>query len=572
MRIRIAFLLLLTGMLTLRGQDLVPAPAKLVKSDGVFTLGLLTRLVATGEARAIAERLREDLRPATGLPLPLAERGETDAIRLILDPKSADLGEEGYRLVVKPDRVEIRASKAAGLFYGTRTLLQLCPVAIFRQARVQDIRWTLPCVAIEDQPRFAWRGSHLDVARHFMPKHFIKRHLDLMALHKLNVFQWHLTEDQGWRIEIKKYPRLTEVGAWRRETVIPEFGRLISERPNQLRFDNTPHGGFYSQDDVREIVRYAADRFITVVPEIEMPGHCRAALAAYPELGNNPGQPVEVATWWGVFDTIYNVNDRTLQFNKDVLTEILDLFPSRFIHIGGDEVPKSEWARSPEALKRMKELGLVPQETSLGDLQNYRNEKGQPAEHPALHQLQSWFVGQMDAFLAARGRRLIGWDEILEGGLAPGATVMSWRGETGGIAAARAGHDVVMAPAPYTYLNNYQFEPPRPELFAAGNGRPTLTLAKVYGYEPVPSGLNAEETRHVLGAQAEMWTEYLPTPARVEDMAWPRLAAFAEVCWAPKESRDFRGFLDRLNVHLKRLDALDVNYRPLEGVRGYHQR
>ncbi|WLT30671.1 beta-N-acetylhexosaminidase [Geothrix sp. PMB-07] len=544
----------------LAAQDLIPLPSQMKVSGGRVALGPATRLVATGAARPVAERLRAYLEPATGLPLAIQEQGRHDAILLTLDPKAEALGAEGYRLEAAGDRIDIRAYKPAGLFYGIQTLRQLLGSDAFRQARVAGVSWSVPACVIEDRPRFSWRGSHLDVGRHFLPKDFIKKHLDLMALHKLNVFHWHLTEDQGWRLEIKKYPKLTEVGAWRKETVLPIYAR--ADFPSQRLFDGLPHGGFYTQEDVKEIVAYAADRFITVVPEIEMPGHSTAAIAAYPELGNFPDHKVEVGTAWGVFRSTYGVEDSNIQFLKDVLDEVMAIFPSATIHIGGDECPKSEWAKSERALARMKREGIVPTATTLTDLQNYRNEKGEPAEHPALHKLQAWFIRQFDSYLASKGRRLMGWSEILEGGLAPNAAVMSWLGEDAGIEGAKAGHDVVMAPESHTYFDYYQSKGNEP--MAIGGFTP---LEKAYGYDPMPTGLNAAQQSHILGVQGQLWTEFIATPAKVEYMAWPRLAALAEVGWSPREKRDFREFQGRLKTHLKRLDVLTVNYRPLDGAK-----
>jgi hexosaminidase len=347
----------------------------------------------------------------------------------------------------------------------------------------------------------------------------------------MNSFHWHLTEDQGWRIEIRKYPRLTEVGAWRKETVVGRPNRDTTKNT----YDGKRHGGFYTQDDVREVVAYAAERFVNVVPEIEMPGHAQAAIAAYPWLGNYPNRQLEVWTRWGVNENILNAEPRTIAFMQDVLAEVLGLFPSRFIHVGGDEAVKTQWRSSPRARARIRELGL-------------KNEE----------ELQSWFIRQMDAFLAARGRRLVGWDEILEGGLAPGATVMSWRGVRGGIAAARAGHDVVMAPTTYTYFDYYQSPDRDQEPLAIGG---LLPLDSVYGFEPIPAELEPQYAKHVLGAQGQLWTEYMPTPRQVEYMAFPRLTALAEVVWTPRERKDWADFRRRLDVHLRRLDALQVNYR-----------
>ncbi|NTV73379.1 MAG: beta-N-acetylhexosaminidase [Holophaga sp.] len=552
---KLPLLLLASGILC--AQAILPAPARLEPRPGSFTLDTSTRIVASGETLVLAETLARGLRTATGLPLPVGGRPGRDTIALRLE-RTRGLGDEGYELESGPGGVTITGSAPAGIFYGIQTLRQLLPAASFRDARVDGVPWTLPGASIQDAPRFPWRGSHLDVARHFMPKSAIKRHLDLMALHKLNVFHWHLVDDQGWRLEIRKYPRLTQVGAWRKETVLGETQKR--GRPDLMRFDNTPHGGFYTQDDVREIVRYAADRFITVMPEIEMPGHSTAALAAYPQFGNAAAGAREVLTFWGITEGIYSVDDATIGFLKDVLDEVLALFPSPFIHVGGDECPKTEWARSPRALARMKELGFLPAGATLADLATEPDAQGRPTVHPALHRLQSWFIGQFDAFLASRGRRLVGWDEILEGGLAKGATVMSWRGEEGGVTAAKAGHDVVMAPEGWVYLDHYSSAGREPLAIGVG----VTTLERVYGYEPVPESLDAVEARHVLGSQGQLWTEYVATPRHMEYMLWPRLAALAERLWSPRSRRDFPEFRTRLKTHLDRLGVLDVNFRPLD--------
>jgi hexosaminidase len=408
----------------------------------------------------------------------------------------------------------------AGLFYGVQTLRQLIP------ARGPAGRRAIPAVTVVDRPRFRYRGMHLDVARHVFPVRFIERYIDLLARYKLNVFHWHLTDDQGWRIEIRKYPRLTEVGAWRRETV----------REKNLEpyiGDGIPYGGFYTQAQVREIVSYARRRHVTVIPEIELPGHAQAALAAYPELACTPG-PFEVRTTWGVDEDVFCPTERTFAFLEDVLTEVLALFPSPYIHIGGDEVPKIRWEESAEAQAVMRREGLKDE-----------------------HELQSWFIRRIERFLTARGRRLIGWDEILEGGLAPQATVMSWRGTAGGVAAAQQGHDAVMTPGSHLYFDYYQGDPAFEPLAIGG----LTPLEKVYAYEPIPDTLTPAEAGHILGAQANVWTEYLKTPAQVEYMALPRMLALAEVVWSPREARDWAGFARRLSPELSRLDRLGVNYR-----------
>ncbi|HET7602344.1 MAG TPA: beta-N-acetylhexosaminidase [Gemmatimonadales bacterium] len=510
----------------------IPRPAHVTMGTGTFHIERGTEIRVLHAGRHIGEQLADYLEPAMGWRMPVRVGGTPSGSELVLirDTSLYALGAEGYKLSVTSHRVTVRAPETAGLFYGLQTIRQLLPTDIFRDAPVDSTDWSMPAVTIEDQPRFRWRGAHLDVVRHFMPKEFVKKYIDLLALHKMNSFHWHLTDDQGWRIEIKKYPKLTEVGAWRKETMVPPYPRNRAE----MKFDSTPTGGFYSQDDIREIVAYAADRHINVVPEIEMPGHAVAAIAAYPELGLT-GDTTTVATYWGVFSNILNPTDATVKFFQDVLTEVMELFPSKFIHVGGDEADKDLWKASPVIQARIKALGL-------------KNEA----------ELQSWFIQQMDKFLTAHGRRLIGWDEILEGGLAPGATVMSWRGVAGGIAAARAGHDVVMAPTSHTYLDYYQSRDTQHEPIAIGGFLPMDT---VYAFDPYPDSLEARYRKHILGAQVQLWTEYIPTPKQAEYMAYPRTSAFSEVVWTPEDERDYSDFLRRLKVHEKRLEALDVNYR-----------
>jgi len=517
------------------GFAIVPRPARITRQPGTFTLTATTLITTDRATRPLGELLGDYLFPATGFRLAVrtgAAPPGTPVISIRLDSALARLGEEGYRLDVARTRIAIRAYRAAGAFYALQTLRQLLPPEIFRQATVTGVAWVAPAVAIEDAPRFTWRGIHLDVARHFMPKEFVKKVVDLAALHKLNRFHWHLTDDQGWRIEIKQYPRLTQVGAWRRETLV---GRSNKDSTT-WRFDGQPHGGFYTQDDIREIVAYARARFVTVVPEIEMPGHSQAAIAAYPELGNT-GDTVPVWTRWGVDENILNPSDATIQFEQNVLSEVMALFPGRWIHVGGDEAPKTQWKASLVAQARMRDLGLKDED-----------------------ELQSWFTRRMDEFLTAHGRTLVGWDEILQGGLAPNAVVMSWRGIDGGIVAARAGHDVVMAPGSHTYFDHYASADTAHEPLAIGG---FLPLDTVYAYDPVPAALTADEARHVLGAQGQVWTEYIPDPKRVEYMAFPRACALAEVLWTPSDLKDYADFRRRLAVHLARLDVLDVNYRPV---------
>ena len=518
----------------------IPQPTTVTARAGEFTIRASTVIWSDRASAPVARQLARYLEPATGFTFIVRTTGTppSNAITLRRSPSLGRLGAEGYALTVSRTGVALRAPEPAGLFYAVQTLRQLLPAEIFRAAPVEGVQWTIPAVAIEDTPRFAWRGAHLDVGRHFMPKEFVRKYIDLLALHKLNTFHWHLTEDQGWRLEIRKYPRLTDVGAWRSETLI---GRQSQQRDStQWKFDGIPHGGFYTQDDAREIVAYAKARFITVVPEIEMPGHALAAIAAYPELGIT-GDTLAVGRRWGVYSDIMNAEPATIAFMQDVLTEVLEIFPSRFIHIGGDEADKAQWRTSPRIQARIQSLGVKDE-----------------------HELQSWFIRQMDAFLTARGRRLVGWDEILEGGLAPNATVMSWRGVRGGLDAARSGHDVVMAPTSHTYLDYYQAPDIESEPIAIGG---FLPLERVYSFDPMPAELEPQFAKHVLGTQAQVWTEYMKDPKKVEYMAFPRLTALAEVAWTPVARKSYEDYLHRLVTHLERLDALDVNYRPLAGPR-----
>ena len=513
--------------------SIIPRPTTMTSGRGMFRLTERTTIVATRADSLAARRLARDLAPATGWDLPIRFAAVTSGNRIVFRRAAktdTTLGDEGYRLDVKPGVVTITSGGAAGAFYGVQSLKQLLPSAIFRSAPVGDVEWIAPAVAITDRPRFKWRGMHLDVSRHFMPKEFVKKYIDLLALHKLNTFHWHLTDDQGWRLEIKKYPRLTSVGAWRAQTLV---GRPNRDTTKQV-YDGKPHGGFYTQDDAREIVAYAKERFVRVVPEIEMPGHSQAAIAAYPWLGNF-GDTVKVWGQWGVTPWILNPSDTTISFLKDVLTEVMAIFPSEYIHVGGDEAIKPQWQASPRAQARIKELGLKDE-----------------------HELQSWFIKQMDTFLSSKGRRLVGWDEILEGGLAENAVVMSWRGTAGGIAAARASHDVVMTPGQPTYLDHYQTRNTGAEPLAIGGFNP---IDSVYAYEPIPKELEPQFAKHVLGAQAQLWTEYMEGPKNVEYMAFPRAAALAEALWTAPDRKNFADFSVRLTRHLDRLQALDVNFR-----------
>ncbi len=510
---------------------LFPQPQNIEVKPGVFRINAHTRIFSADSATG--EMLADYLRPATGFGLPAHPLDDdiASAVQnaILLLPGDADAVPEAYTLEASPERVELSAAALPGLIHGMQTLRQLLPPQIMAGEAQDGIDWTIPGVSISDAPAFGWRGIHLDVGRHLFPVAFIKKLIDAMAFYKFNKFHWHLTEDQGWRLEIKKYPRLTEVGGFRAETV-------VSGTWDQ--YDGVPYGGFYTQDEARAVVAYAAECGITVVPEIELPGHAVAALTAYPELGC-VGEGYEVRRTWGIAEDIYCAGkDDVFGFLKDVLTEVLDIFPSTYIHIGGDEAPKPRWENCPACQARIQAEGLADE-----------------------HELQSWFIRQIDAWLNERGRNLIGWDEILEGGLAPKATVMSWRGSSGGIAAANAGHDVIMTPNTYCYLDYYQTEDTDSEPWAIPA---ILPLRQVWQYVVVPEEIADDKRHHILGGQGNIWTEYMPNSDHVEYMAFPRAIAIADVLWNHPAERDYDSLAARLRRHLPCLDFLGVNYRPLE--------
>ncbi|GDY32073.1 beta-N-acetylhexosaminidase [Gandjariella thermophila] len=516
-------------------DSLLPRPVHAAATGGTLALDERSAVAAAGEAEPAARWFRHTVGSATGLPLP---PGGADAtVRFAVDRSGAP-GPGGYRLRITADGVRVTAADAEGAGHAATTLRQLLGPAAFRRAPVSARRWELPCGEVVDAPRFAWRGCLLDVARHFLPKDGVLRFVDLLAAHKLNVLHLHLTDDQGWRMQVLRYPRLAEVGGWR-------VGSRVGWHREAVH-DGRPHGGFYTQEDLREIVAYAAERQVMVVPEIDMPGHVRAVLAAYPELGNT-AEPVEVWPLWGISEHVLNVSDATLDFFRHVLDEVVEVFPAPFVHIGGDEVPATEWVASPVARRRMAELGLTTEA-----------------------ELHTWFLRQMAEHLAGHGRRAIGWDEIGDGGdPGPGVVIASWRGEDAGVRAAVAGHDVVMCPERYVYLDHRQSDDPD-EPIPVGYRRGT---ADVYRYEPVPAGMPAEAAARVLGAQAQLWTEHLDSPRRLDYAAFPRLAAFAEVVWSPADARDPADFERRLvEHHLPRLDALGVEYRPPAGPRPWQTR
>lgn len=514
---------------------LVPMPGKLEPRQGEFVFGRSATVYADTRCAGIGivlDFLREKFGRPTGFAFNEAAR-DAAPLRLIHDPSLND-ADGAYVLDITTKRIEIKAANGRGLFYGLETLRELLPPAIESRARVvADVEWSVPCVRITDSPRFRYRGMHLDVSRHFFPVPFVKKYIDLIALQKMNYFHWHLTDDQGWRIEIKKYPRLTRVGSVRARTVIGHGGR------EPFIYDGEAYGGFYTQKEIREVVAYAKSRFVTIVPEIEMPGHALAALAAYPELGCTGG-PYKVGDRWGVFPDVFCAgSERTFKFIEDVLDEVCQLFPGSYVHIGGDECPKDSWKKCPRCQARIKAEGLKDEA-----------------------ELQSYFIRRVEKYLQKKGRRMIGWDEILEGGLAPQATVMSWRGTQGGIDAAKQKHDVIMTPNSARYFDYYQAEPATQPPAIGG----FLTLKKVYEYEPVPAELTEEEKTCILGTQGNVWTEYICSDKYAEYMTYPRACAVAESGWTRPENKNWTDFLGRLEGFYGHLDALGVNY--FRGNRG----
>lgn len=516
-------LLLLSGCKTRDEKtiaiNVIPKPISVVTGHNHLTWSDEVTLVAVSDdEKNVAAILQEFLKTKNINATPVEFSDSKDDQVSFYTVNEPSLGNEGYKLVVDEKGVSISANTGAGLFYGVQTLFQLFPDS-------KEI--TLPFVTISDQPRFAWRGLHLDVGRHFFSVDFIKGYIDLMSHFKLNTFHWHLTEDQGWRIEIKKYPKLQEVAAYRKETLV---GHGKSE---PKKYDGIKHGGFYTQDEIREVVAYASAHHVTIVPEIEMPGHATAALAAYPHLGCTGG-PYEVITSWGVFKDVFCAGkETTFQFLQDVMDEVIPLFPGKYIHIGGDECPKDNWNKCPNCKKRM----------TVEKLKD-------------THELQSYFIQRMEKYINAKGKSIIGWDEILEGGLAPNAAVMSWRGEEGGIAAAQQNHDVVMTPTQWLYFDYYQntskTEPP-------GIGG-YVPLSKVYSYEPVPAQLTGEQAKHILGTQANLWTEYIPTEEHAEYMVYPRAIALAEIAWSSKDQRNYDDFIKRLRAGENLLKHWKIHY------------
>jgi len=511
---------------------LIPLPRKMESHQGAFKLQPRTSVFADPASQGTGQYLAEQLRKSTGYRLAIVSsklpREAFGAISLTTAGANAALGPEGYELDVMPTGISVRASGQAGLFYGVQTLLQLLPAQVYAAKPASGQAWTIPCVQITDQPRFKWRGLLFDVARHFFTKAEVKQLMDELAAQKINMLHLHLTDDQGWRIEINKYPRLTQVGAWR-----DEAGFGLDPKLSTTYGPDGRYGGFYTQSDIRELVAYAATKHITIVPEIEMPGHSCAALAAYPELSCSGG-PYTPNTKGGVFAGVYCAGkDETFEFLQNVLAEVCELFPGKYIHIGGDEVPKDNWKKCGRCQARMQKEGLKTE-----------------------HELQSYFIRRIEKFINAQGRTLIGWSEIREGGLAQNAVVMDWIG--GAVEAARAGHDVIMSPTKYCYLDYYQSTNKAAEPKAIGG---YLPLSKVYSFEPIPEKLAPQDVPHILGAQGNLWTEYIPNFRQAQYMIFPRLCALSEVTWSPAASRNWQSFTQRLQTQCQRFDQAGVNYR-----------
>jgi hexosaminidase len=509
---------------------LIPMPENMTVQEGAFALGPQTRILVDRNSKATGVFLAQRLRTATGFPFPTKSPGKSNGGSILLTTNGSDpgLGPEGYELLVASNSALIRAPSEAGLFYGVQTFLQLLPPEVFAAKPTSGVKWEAPCVEIKDRPRFAWRGMMLDVSRHFFTKDEVEQILDALAMHKINTLHWHLVDDDGWRIQIKKYPLLTQVGAWRKG-----IGFGLDPKAGTAYGPDGRYGGYYTQEDIREVVRYAAARHITIVPEIEMPGHSSAALAAYPQYSCTGG-PFNADRIGGVSKGVYCAgNDGSFVFLQNILQEVFTLFPGKYIHVGGDEVRTASWAKCEKCQARKKAEGLKSD-----------------------RQLQSYFIQRMEKFINAHGRSLIGWSEIREGGLAQHAALMDWIG--GATEGAIAGHDVVMSPQAFCYLDHYQSRNRTNEPRAIGG---FLSLRQIYTFDPIPTNLPPPFQPHILGAQGNLWTEYVPNLRHAEYMIFPRESALAEVTWSPKAARNLDDFLRRLATDDRRLDAMGVNYR-----------
>jgi hexosaminidase len=522
----IGILLLIPDPCRATMPGIVPKPVSMIEGQGAFLLTPDTAIDADAASQETARRLKQALTPATGLDF--ASLAGANSIEIRKDPSASDLGNEGYELNVTPARIMIRSSGEAGQFYAIQTLLQLLPPAIYSKQLQAHLCWSIPSVQIKDRPRFAWRGLLLDEVRHFTGKETVLRILDFMASHKLNVLHWHLTDDQGWRIEIKKYPLLTEIGSQRLHS--PVLG-------NPSLSDDRPYSGYFAQDDIRQIVGYAADRFITIVPEIEMPGHAAAALAAYPQYGNTdiPNYRPEVQTSWGVHPYVYAPNEETFTFLEDILQEVIELFPSEYIHIGGDEVPPDQWQGSPSAQQVMTAHKFT-----------------------TTAQLESWFVNRIETFLNSKGRKLIGWDDVMGGNLSHTAGVMVWHSFQYADPALKNGNSIVLTPLEHLFFDLYQADIKSVPQPIAGEG--LNSLETVYAFSPIPAGATQEQIKLVLGIQGNVWTENVEDWLKVQYQLLPRGCAVAEIGWTPQDARDFGDFEGRLGYDFQRLNAMGLEY------------
>ncbi len=520
--------------------NIVPLPNQLTPQEGRFELSKKVKVVTTGctpEVKAIADSLIQRLSLTSGITLQMAEQANGPAIMFVTQE---GLPKEGYKLSVTPQQITITASQPNGFFYGVQTIYQLLPPAVYGEKKVKKAEWSVPAVEIEDAPRFSYRGLHLDVCRHFPSLDYVYRYIDMLAMHKMNTFHWHLTDDQGWSLEIKKYPKLTEIGSKRKETLVDYY---FVNYP-QL-FDGKECGGFYTQEEAKAVVAYAASKYITVIPEIEMPGHALAALAAYPELSCFPDSTYEVTGLWGVFEEVFCPKDETFAFLEGVIDEVMEIFPSQYIHIGGDECPKTAWKKCKHCQELIKKLGLKDDTTpnAIDGLKHSKEDK-----------LQSYFITRMEKYINSKGRNIIGWDEILEGGLAPNATVMSWRGVEGGLNAAKAGHDAIMTPGAYAYLDRYQEDPE----FAPTTIGGLATLKYVYSYNPVPDDADELVKKHIIGLQGNCWAEYMQTEDRRDYQVFPRGVAIGETGWTLDANKNWESFCQRMVNDFDRMAVLGV--------------
>lgn len=522
--------------------NIVPLPNQMIPQQGRFEISKKVRVITTActpDVQIIADSFINRLKLTSGITIKQTFENVTDEPVIRFVPQDG-MPEEGYKLSVTPQNITLTASTPKGFFYAVQTLYQLLPPVVYGNQKVKNAEWSVPAVEIEDAPRFAYRGLMLDVCRHFSPVEYIYKFIDMLAMHKMNTFHWHLTDDQGWRIEIKKYPKLTEIGSKRKETLVDYY---YVNYPQV--FDGKEHGGYYTQEQIKAIVDYAASKFITVIPEIEMPGHAIAAIASYPELSCTPDSTCDVTGTWGVFEQVFCPSDTTFQFLEGVMDEVMDLFPSKYIHIGGDECPKTAWINSEYCQSLIKQLGLKDDVTP-----NVIDGK----KHTKEEKLQSYFITRMEKYLNSKGRNIIGWDEILEGGLAPNATVMSWRGVEGGLNAAKAGHNAIMTPNPYAYLDQYQEEPEIAPVTIGGYN----TLKKTYSYNPVPDDANELVKKHIIGVQGNIWTEYMPGNDNRDYQAFPRAVAIAETGWTLNANKNWNNFCQRMVEDFRRMDVKNV--------------